>query len=208
MKCPDDLKSFQAELASEIAKINDKVVIQGVACGSVIITLIGDSEEVQTVSTYIVDTGLNLPSYGKVGGEPETLEKTTESSGGVPTVVIVVVVIVLVLVLLGAIWYSGKHQNKKKEQKEAEMERERWLWAQATKETKTENVPKDVETPTAEKIVEFKTPGEQGVKLDKQDPVTKWSPTSNPMTTPEHSLTQSLTTDGRPLEDANQVTTI
>eukprot|EP00493_Phyllostaurus_siculus_P000431 UN00433 len=72
MKCPDDLKSFQAELASEIAKINDKVVIQGVACGSVIITLQGDSEEVQTVSTYIVDTGLNLPSYGKVGGKPET----------------------------------------------------------------------------------------------------------------------------------------
>ena len=80
MKCPDDLKSFQAELASEIAKINDKVVIQGVACGSVIITLVGDSEEVQTVSTYIVDTGLNLPSYGKIGGKPETTEKPTESS--------------------------------------------------------------------------------------------------------------------------------
>eukprot|EP00493_Phyllostaurus_siculus_P007421 UN07501 len=88
------------------------------------------------------------------------------------------------------------------------MERERWSRAQATKETKTENGTKDVETPTAEKIVEFKTPGEQGVKLDKRDPATKWSPTSNPIATPVYTLTQSLTTDGRPLGDANNVTTI
>jgi len=211
MKCPDDLKSFHAELVSEIAKINDKVVVQDVACGSVIITLTGDAEEVQSVSKHIVDTGLTLPTYGKVGGEAEPLEKETESSKGVPTGVIVVVAIVLMLVLLGTIWYLGKLQNKKKEQKDAEMERERWSRAQANTETKNANAPKDVETPTAEKIEELKTPEEQEggkMKLDKRDPAEKWSPTTNPLVTPVHTSTQSLTTNGRPLGGVNQYTTI
>jgi len=217
MECPDDLEAFKAELASEIAKMNENVEVQGVACGSVIITLIGDAQEVQSVSDYIEETGLELPSYGVVGGVDIVVKEKESSSNGLPAGVIVVIVFAILVLIVGAIWFFNKHQNNKKQQKEAEIQRAIWSEAQATSQTKDKKGPKDVESPTAETIIELKTPREQNggskvqekLKLNKQDPVLKWSPTSKPLETPVQTLTQSLNTDGRLEEpDAQQVTTI
>jgi len=201
MECPDDLEAFKAELASEIAKLNDQVSVQDVACGSVIITLVGDdSQEVSSISDHIVDTGLTLSTYGQVGGQVEPLEEKSDDEKSSSGAVIAIVVIVLVLVILGAIWFIGKTIRDKKDQ-EKEAENQRDLWSEKARKISLQaqapgkNGSNDIETPTAEKQTsEMKTPGEQNAdsKLNKPDPTKekRWMPSSAQMT-------QSLSTESK-----------
>jgi len=100
MPCPEDLTAFEAELATEITRIDPTVAVSGVRCGSVIFTLTGDSvESVQNIATEIETNGVALASFGMVGGTTPVEEENSFPAYGI------VLICLGVLILIACVFY-------------------------------------------------------------------------------------------------------
>merc|ERR1719336_3581706 len=82
MECTDTeewLEGLKAELQAAVDKMEGDVTVSDVACGSVLVTIEGnDLTQVETVEEIIVNEGVVLPNYGRVGGPIKLKEETAE----------------------------------------------------------------------------------------------------------------------------------
>lgn len=159
--------AFKAELVAEVAKLNPDVEVFGIECGSVLITLQGDSaDSVDAIAHEIETNGVDLPTFGKVGG-PTEIEKGTKDSGGFPAWAIVIICLAVIGAAAAGIYYYQQATNAQKETNVA------------VKENATQIPQKVGPTPASETKNHEEidvVPSETGTKLEKK----KLEPSSNP----------------------------
>jgi len=123
MECTDTqewLEGLKAELQAAVDEMEGEVTVSDVACGSVLVTIEGDDlTNVETVEEIIVNEGVNLPSYGRVGGSVSLKEETTEEGAEDWVVALIAVAVVIGVILVSC--FICKHMEKETHAKRSEL---------------------------------------------------------------------------------------
>jgi len=100
-----------------VDQMEGDVTVSDVACGSVLVTIEADDlTDVETVEEIIVNEGVDLPNYGRVGGPTKG---TAEE--GVDDWIIAVIAVAVVILVFAACCFICKIMEKETQTKRSEL---------------------------------------------------------------------------------------